>query len=572
MKFYTLSLLIIFSVMVKGDPPSMIWNKAFGGTNIDVGHAIDKTSDGGYIITGYTRSFGTMSGRNVWLIKTDPLGNEVWQKTFGGNNDEEAYSVKETADKGFIIAGYTKSFGAGLNDIYVIKTDSAGNEVWQKTFGGTLDEEAFSIIQASDGNFVVAGVTSSFAVGGRDVWLSKINNSGIEIWRRSLGGLGSDGARSLEETSDGGLILTGWTFSYGPGNIGNLWLVKTDSSGMQQWHKFFGGTGVDRGYSVKEVTDKGFIVTGYTSSFGFGLDDLLLIRTDSLGNEIWNKSFGGTGRDYGHSVIQTSEGGFLSAGYTLSSGAGGDDFYLVKTDIHGNLEWSKTFGGGSSDIAYGILETHDGGTIIVGHTLSYGAGVHDVWLVKTSTVVPVELISFSGYYQNGTVSLEWSTASEVNNLGFEIERKINGQQWESLNFIKGNGTLNEISRYSYFDKINSSGLYCYRLKQIDYDGTVTYFSTIEVNAPLPDEMYLYNNYPNPFNPVTKIKFYLPESLHTEINIYNSNGEEVAKFLNKILSEGYHELLFDASDLSSGIYFYTLKAGDKILRNKMIYLK
>jgi hypothetical protein len=363
--------------------PPTLWTKTFGGTNIDVGYSVQQTRDGGYIIAGYTRSYGTMSGRNVWLIKTDHLGNEQWNRTYGGNADEGGYAVRQTTDGGYIFAGYTKSFGAGGSDMLLIKTDTAGNALWTQTFGGTQDDEAYDVEETLDGGYIAAGATSSFGTAGsRDVWLIKTSAVGSEVWRKNLGGFGSDGARSIQRTADGGYIITGWTYSYGPGAVGNTWLVRTDSSGNAVWNKVFGGTDVDRGYSVQQTTDRGYIITGYTASSGAGLDDMHLIKTDSAGNEQWSKTFGGSGRDYGNQVRQTMDGGYIVAGYTLSFGAGSDDVWLVKTDSLGNQRWSATYGGTASDVAYSVSQTSDGGYILVGHTLSYGAGVHDVWLIR----------------------------------------------------------------------------------------------------------------------------------------------------------------------------------------------
>ncbi|MCB0259536.1 MAG: hypothetical protein KDE62_07420, partial [Calditrichaeota bacterium] len=338
-------ILLCLALPLAAQIPDTLWTQTFGGTNIDVGHAVQQTADGGYIIAGYTRSYGTMSGRNAWLVKTDPLGNEVWNNAFGGEDDEEAYAVLQTADGGYVFAGYTKSLGLGGNDVLLIKADSIGNSQWIRTFGGAQDDEGYSLQQTTDGGFIIAGVTSSFGAGGRDVWLIKTDSAGNETWNRTLGGFGSDGAWSVQQTSDGGYILTGWTFSYGPGFLGNAWLVKTDSAGIEQWDQVFGGDDVDRGYSVRETTGGGYILTGYTSSSGAGLYDMLLIRTDAAGNAEWNRAFGGSGRDYGNAVQQTSDGGFIITGYTLSFGAGGDDLWVVKTDSSGNEAWNRTYGG-----------------------------------------------------------------------------------------------------------------------------------------------------------------------------------------------------------------------------------
>ena len=357
------------------------WAVTFGGWYIDVGHYVQQTTDGGYIITGYTRSYGP-SGRNVWLIKTDSSGNELWNNTFGGADDEEGFCVQQTTDGGYIITGYTKSFGAGLEDVLLIKTDSGGNQQWLKTFGGGNNDGGRSVRQTADGGYIIAGYTSSSGAGSVDAWLIKTDASGNPTWTKTLGGSSTDGAYCMQLTTDDGYILAGWTMSYGPGSLLNAWLVKTDNTGNQQWHKAFGGTDTDKAYCVAQTADGGYILAGETYSFGAGLYDMLLIKTDSLGNEQWMKTFGGTGRDYCYSVQQTFSGGYILAGYTLSYGAGGDDVWVVKTDSMGTKVWDETFGGTSSDVGYSVKQTTDGGYIIVGHTLSYGAGVHDVWLIK----------------------------------------------------------------------------------------------------------------------------------------------------------------------------------------------
>ena len=477
------------------------WNQTFGGSNIDVGYSVQQTVDGGYIITGYTRSYGA-SGHNIWLLKTDSVGNELWNKTFGGGNDDEGQSVQQTTDGGYIITGWTKSYGAGMKDLWLIKTDSAGTEQWTKIIGGASDDAGTFVQQTSDGGYIVAGYTSSFGAGSVDAWLIKTDSSGNQQWNKQFGRYSSDGAWCVEQTSDGGYVITGWTFSYGPGYVGNAWLVKTDSLGNQQWNKTFGGSDADRGYWVQQTNDGGYIITGYTASFGAGLDDALLIKTDASGNEQWSRTFGGTGRDYGYSVQQTIDGGYIIAGYTLSYGAGSEDIWLIKTDSVGNEEWNKTFGGIYSDAGYCVLQTTDTGYIVTGYTLSYGAGVHDVWLIKIEGTGSLPLEVDAGGPYNGNVG---DTIAFTGTVTGGVLPYI--YHWDF-------GDNTTASEQSPFHAYNATGVYESTFTVVDNEGTqandtatVTILQTdvtppnVTITKPQEKSLYLGNSRVLPF-PIT----------------------------------------------------------------------
>lgn len=586
MKITVVSVFLI--LLVSTLSADSVWTRTYGGTNIDVGHAVQQTSDHGFIMTGYTRSFGTASGRNVWLLKTDAQGNEQWSKTFGGNNDDEGTSVQQTQDGGYIITGYTSSFGSGLKDIYVIKTDSLGNEQWFRFFGGANDEEGYSVREIPGGGFIIAGATSSATMGSRDGWLIKLSANGTPLWTKWYGGLSTDGFRSVEVTQSGGYILTGWTASGGAGALGKAWLVLTDSAGTVIFDKNFGGTNADRGYHAIETRDGGYIMAGYTASMGAGNDDMYLVKTDAAGNLTWQKTFGGTGRDYGHSLRQTQDDGFLITGYTLSTGAGGDDVWLVKTTPDGTLETQRTFGGTASDVGYWLDLTADGGYVITGHTLSSGAGVHDLWLIKsTPDVVPVELTSFSANVYNNRVTLTWSTASETNNYGFEIQRAVSVEtmhasslrhasslqdQWESIGFINGNGTTTGISSYTFTDISPFPGTNYYRLKQIDFDGTIWYSQIVSAEAGLPAEFNVRQNYPNPFNPVTTVSFSLPKDTELSAVLYSVTGELVKTLHSSLMQRGSHQFQISGEGLASGAYILRLSTGTQTKSIKLMIAK
>jgi len=355
--------------------------KTYGGTNWDRAYSVQQTSDGGYIVAGFTSFFGA-GDFDIFLIKTDANGNIIWAKTYGGTGWDQAFSVQQTSDGGYIVAGYTQSFGAGMSDVFLIKTDANGNLQWAKTYGGTNYDYAYSVRQTSDGGYIVAGETWSFGAGGVDIFLIKTNASGNLQWAKTYGGTDWDYAYSVQQTSDGGYIVAGWTFSFGAG-YNDVFLIKTNASGNLQWAKTYGGSGVDYAYSVQQTSDGGYIVAGHTRSFGAGYYDVFLIKTNASGNLQWAKTYGGSSDDYAYSVRQTSDGGYIVAGETWSFGAGYYDVFLIKTNASGNLQWAKTYGGTNNERAYSVRQTSDGGYIVAGETNSFGAGSWDIFLIKT---------------------------------------------------------------------------------------------------------------------------------------------------------------------------------------------
>jgi hypothetical protein len=360
------------------------WERTYGGTSFDCGYSVQQTSDGGYIVAGMSSSFGP-GANDVYLFKTNSQGDTLWTRTYGGMRTQYAYSVQQTSDGGYIIAGITNSFGPGDCDVYLIKTNGSGDTLWTRTYGGTNDDEGFSVQQTSDGGYIIAGLTNSFGVGNGDVWLIKTNTSGDTLWTRTYGGTSLDWGFSVQQTSDGGYIVTGMTSSFGAGS-NDVYLFKTNSQGDTLWTSTYGGTRSDAGYSVQQTLDGGYIVAGWNRSLRDTLDcDVYLIKTNASGDTLWTKTFGGTNWDYGYSVQQTSDGGYIVAGLTWSFGAGSDDFYLIKTNGSGETLWTRTYGGTNDDEGFSVQQTSDGGYIIAGLTLSFGAGGDDAYLIKTDT-------------------------------------------------------------------------------------------------------------------------------------------------------------------------------------------
>jgi len=358
------------------------WSQTFGGSEYDWGNSVTQTSDGGYIIASITYSYGAGNG-DIWLIKTGASGVEEWSQTFGGSGQDYGQSVAQTSDGGYIITGSTYSYGAGHSDVWLIKTDADGNQEWNETFGGSGEDHGDSVAETSDGGYIIAGSTQSYGNGSSDVWLIETDSSGTKEWSQTFGGSEYDYSESVAETSDGGYIVAGSTESYGAGGS-DVWLIETDSSGTEEWSQTFGGSEYDYSDSVVETSDGGYIVAGSTESYGAGGSDVWLIKTDANGTEEWDKTFGGSNYDWGSSVAHTSDGGYIIAGSTYSYGAGSADLWLIKTDVSGTEEWNQAFGGLNYEDGLSVAVTSDGGYVITGSTVSYSAGGSDVWLLKLS--------------------------------------------------------------------------------------------------------------------------------------------------------------------------------------------
>ena len=467
--------------------PDTLWTNTFGGNGQESGNSVQETTDGGYIIVGNTESYG--AGRSdIWLIKTDSSGDTLWTKTFGGVNIELGQSVQQTKDGGYIIVGNTESYGAGRSDIWLIKTDSTGETLWTKTFGGSKRESGLSVQQTTDGGYIITGDTESFGTGWpsrmSDVWLIKTDSSGDTLWTKIYRGEYHSRGKSVQQTSDGGYIVVGykWSgFKFSGGTIwsDDFWLIKTDYKGDTLWTKTFGEHNHERAYSVRQTTDGGYIIVGTIWPKFDEFDEVWLIKTDNNGDILWTKTFGAHGFRGSHSVCQTTDGGYILTGYTRT-GMGYQDVMIVKTTFLGNTVWTKAIGGKNYNGGNSVIQTSDGGYIITGRRVPLGADDSDVYLIKT--IGP----------------------------GTKIEQNL--------------------------------------------------------------KYLLHQNYPNPFNPGTTITFELMLTTEVTLKIFNILGEEVVTLVSGLLSAGSHSYDWDASKLASGVYLYRLQASDYVETRKMVLIR
>ena len=374
---------------IAADPPDTEWDKTLPGlsTYEEPNFGI-QTTDGGYLVVGVTRTSYLDSTRDIYILKTDGSGVKEWDKTLGDTDDDGANSVLQTDDGGYLVAGFTKSYGAGGYDFWIIKTDSTGTKEWDKTYGGTDDDGARSVIQTGDGGYIVAGFTKSYGAGDNDGWIIKIDSAGNKEWDKTYGGTSSDSVSAVIASIAGGYLFVGKQSRNG-------WIVKVDAAGNQVWEQTFdyGSTpNTDCNLSeVQQTVDGGYILAGSAYDAGQELTnsaDVWLIKTDSSGNTEWNKLLNGGNYEWARSIQQTSDGGyFITCDANLR-------IWAVETDSTGNIEWSKFFdGSGNESGRFGLL-TSDGGYFVGGIA---DMGNHfDFWLIKLGGTPQPQLFTLSG--------------------------------------------------------------------------------------------------------------------------------------------------------------------------------
>jgi len=362
--------------------PEIEWQRTFGGVDYERSESIEQTTDGGYIIAGFTSSFGAGRG-DVYLIKTDQNGKKQWEKTFGGEREEYARSVRQTSDKGYIVAGGTKSFGAGEFDIYLIKTDQNGKKQWEKTFGGE-DSETAGIIQKTPQNedFIIPGLTIPLGLRRGDIYLIKIDQNGNLIWEKTFGG------GRIHRANEVSLIVKEDHLIIGSGIIhlektrSDYYLIKTDQNGNLIWEKTFGGEKEEILEDIKETKDGNFVLGGTSILPERGV---YLVKTDQNGNLIWEKIFRGTDPENEYdaeSLDITKDDNYVVGGVTWNRRTfSGSQTYLIKVNSNGNLIWEKTFGGEEENFALSIKQTSDLGYIVAGF-IRFETGEEDISLVK----------------------------------------------------------------------------------------------------------------------------------------------------------------------------------------------
>ena len=439
MKHLYLTLTGILFFIFTGTAQEIEWQNTIGGSSTDWLYSIQPTTDGGYIMAGYSNSNisgdkmencnGIYGVYDYWIVKVDSFGNIQWQNTIGGSSTDYLSAIHQTSDGGYILGGWSESNisgdksenNFGGNDYWIVKIDALGNIQWQNTIGGSLDDRLYSIQQTADGGYILGGLSASNisydktenSKGDYDYWIVKTDTIGNIQWQKTIGGSSEDRFCSIQQTADGGYILGGYSGSNSSGDktensVGSFdyWIVKTDSIGNIQWQNTIGGSDIDWLYSIRQTNDGGYILGGLSSSNISGDKtencrggyDYWVLKTDTLGNIQWQKTIGGGGYDYLVSVHQTSDGGYILGGFSSSdissvkteNSNGQFDYWIIKTNSLGSIQWQNTIGGSLDDLLSSIQETTDGSYILAGCS---GSGISgdktencqngfDYWVVK----------------------------------------------------------------------------------------------------------------------------------------------------------------------------------------------
>ncbi len=387
---------LLFSLVINAQtPPDTVWTMKYGGCDQDEAYAVEPTMDGGFIIAANTKSYGAGLW-DAWLIKTDAAGNLEWSETYGGTGIDNAYDVKQTPDGGYIVAGRTDQNGSSYSKVWMIKTDAMGDTLWTKAFGENDKAElANSIAITNDGGYIMAGMkeVEPYADPHQEFWLIKTDADGNTLWTNTFGGADYDAAFSVKQTSDLGFIITGTTEF--PGSLEDIRLVKTSQDGTLEWEKTYGGILNDAGMDVIQTQDGGYMLTGKFQSAVMDPSDMWVIKTDEAGNQIWDNLFGGSAMDMGYALTADPESGYLLAGMTSAPDTGNVDGWLVKIDEDGNEEWTKTIGTSENERFRDITLTTEGDIILTGDAGTFNNT--EAWLVKVGYALGIHENSIDKY-------------------------------------------------------------------------------------------------------------------------------------------------------------------------------
>ena len=563
-------LLLVFIlgfIFNSGIMAQITFERTYGGQDAYTCYSVEQTPDGGYLAAGNINHIAD-NNYDAYLMKTDAYGDTLWTRYYDNQPIDVCFSMQLTSDGGCIMTGYT-----GVWPEYkalLIKTDAVGDTLWTRSYtcgDVTIGYFGQSVQQTSDGEYIITGYTSNSDYS-NDIFLIKTNSAGDTLWTQVYDKNEYDVGSSVKQTPDGGYIIAGkTTFDWNT----YVLLIKTDAVGDTLWTKTYGDTDSQEGADVQLTSDGGYIICGNVSDETY-TKDVYLIKTDDSGQVLWTQTYGGIYDEFGNSVKQTSDGGYVIAGHTINYPI--IDIYLVKTDVLGDTLWTQTYGGENMEFGYSVQQTADEGYIIGGYSNNQSTSRDEVYLLKTDengmVLVPgwitgnIFLDGGSGNVEDVEVTAGSITVNPDVNGDYTIE--IAPGTYDVIASLDGYVT-DTVANVVVEEGITTSGI------------DLTLVTTVGIEDVNVATIGLTGNFPNPFSSTTTIKFKIADSdKNTNISIYNFNGQKIKTLVDKKLNTGTHQIVWNGTDysgnaVSGGIYFYKIECGDKYTGlKKMILMK
>lgn len=360
------------------------WDNTYGADKEEKAYGVTDTKDGSIAFAGVTRSF-SLGKEDIYVVKTDKNGKQLWEKRLGKERKDIAYAIDENNEGLLYVGGISKSYSKGGDyDMYISQLDKEGKILWGKSLGGSGKDYAYALTATKDGGVVLAGKTKSFGHGHYDVYVVKLDKTGKVLWSKAFGGEKNEEAHGITQLSDGSLIVVGGTESFGAGDF-DFYIIKLSADGTKIWERYYGQKKADMFNCVTPSKEGGFTAAGYTRSYNSHKKDLTVMHCDKDGNIIWHKTIGKQNHEIANAITSTDSDGVIVAGYTKSKGHGKKDIYILTFDKNGQLTFEKTYGGKKNDVANAITRTKDGSYVVAGESESFGKeSEYDAYIMKFS--------------------------------------------------------------------------------------------------------------------------------------------------------------------------------------------
>ncbi|MDP8240184.1 MAG: T9SS type A sorting domain-containing protein [Candidatus Hatepunaea meridiana] len=574
-------LLQLLTVGVLNAQPASLWSHTYGGISLETCNSVIQTRDGGFALAGW--QYNPDHRHDGYLVKTGARGELEWERQYAPDDNiytDEWEEVIQTGDGGYLLVGHNRNSHEG----WVVKTDSDGEVEWMQNYGGYAGDGFYDVIETPDDCFLMVGITNSFRSGTLDVFLVKINQDGEEIWSRAYDRENrSEFGREVIATNDSCFIIAGST---GSGYVSDGYVIKVDADGEEVWSNAYGTDLFEQFRGIVQTPDGGYAMIGIQEDREDRRDkDIYLVRIDRDGEDIWSRAYGDRMLDAGTDIVLTEDGDFVIAGVFSYANSPRDEFYLLRVDPDGEEVWSRTFGGINTEHCLSMAQTSDGGYALAGVTNSFneeGQWSDNMWLVKTGTDMLRWLsLPDTGFVEDSTLIYDLDyfydfvspSVYQDSALVFSIRdrRNLNGdieddqliitadEDWVGLDSLR-------LTVYEEDDRDNTDRIYLRVTVREPNDVTDL------PNPDIPKTFELSEAIPNPFNSTTRISYSLDSDAHITLSLFDLSGREVAKLVNRQMTSGKHSVSWDASDLPSGIYMCRLSAGSKVKTTKLALVR